>query len=137
MEVHHGGFQADMTEELLNGSQVDAGLQEMGGIGVSEGVNGDVLFRDAGQLFGSSEGALDTAFGHSRGSIRRSPAVSSDSREDKPRMPMGFPMLPEDMEGSFRQGDVAVFCPFATMDMNHLSCTVDIGNLQMEAFMEA
>ena len=44
VEVNHGGFQAGVSEELLNAAQVDAGLQKMGGVGVPEGVDADVLF---------------------------------------------------------------------------------------------
>lgn len=67
MEVNHGGLQAGMAEELLNAAQVDSGLQEMGGVGVPEGVDANVLFCDTGQLFGSAKSAMDTAFGHGQG----------------------------------------------------------------------
>jgi hypothetical protein len=34
IEINHGGFQLCMVEELLNVAQVDAGFQEMGGVGM-------------------------------------------------------------------------------------------------------
>ena len=44
MEVDHGGVQAAMAEILLDTPDVDASFQEMGGIAVSESMNGDAFF---------------------------------------------------------------------------------------------
>ena len=44
VEVEHGGVQAVMAEVLLDATDIDAGFQEMGGIAVAEGMNGDALF---------------------------------------------------------------------------------------------
>jgi len=43
MQVDHRRLQARVPEELLNDADVVACLQEMGGIGVAEGVGGDAL----------------------------------------------------------------------------------------------
>jgi hypothetical protein len=48
-----------VTQELLNGADVDAGFEQVGGEGVSEGVGGDTLGEtDAGG--GRPDGALGT-----------------------------------------------------------------------------
>ena len=43
MEVDHGGVQAAVAQILLDAADVDTRFQEMGGIAVSEGMNGDAL----------------------------------------------------------------------------------------------
>ena len=53
MGVDHGGFDAAVTEELLDGSDVGAGFEEVGGEGVAEGVASDSL----GELGGGGGGA--------------------------------------------------------------------------------
>jgi len=126
VEVNHGGFQPCMAEELLNAAQVDSGLQQMGGIGVAQSVDANVLFCDAGELFCSAKSALDTAFGHGQGGGGCLFAVSADGGKDKMRMSMRFPVLSQDIDGCVRQGDIAVLRPFAAVDMEHPSCTVDI-----------
>lgn len=58
MEVDHGGIQTAMAEILLNAPDVDPGLQQMGGIRVPEGVDGNALF-DVELFEHPSQGALD------------------------------------------------------------------------------
>lgn len=53
-----------MAHVFLDDAEVDAGLQEVGGVGVAQGMNGDAFFADTGIPLGTAEGALDTAFGH-------------------------------------------------------------------------
>lgn len=38
MQIDHGGFQLAVTEIALDGPDVDAGFQKMGGIGIAQGV---------------------------------------------------------------------------------------------------
>lgn len=93
VEVEHGGFQASMTHVLLNDAEVDAGFEEMGGIGVSKGVDGDILFSDTCFELGFAEGPLNTALG--RGSFRVAGILStpSYSRKQKARIAVGAPVL--------------------------------------------
>jgi len=60
MGVDHGGFDVFVSEEFLNGANVVAVLEEVGGEGVTEGVRGDG-FLDAGFLGGSTDGFLEQA----------------------------------------------------------------------------
>jgi hypothetical protein len=39
VEIEHGGFELGMTHVSLDDLEVDAGFEEMGGIGMSEGVS--------------------------------------------------------------------------------------------------
>ena len=41
MEVDHGGVQAAVPQILLDPTDIDACLQEVSGIGMSQGMNGD------------------------------------------------------------------------------------------------
>ena len=53
MGVDHRGLDVGVAEQLLNGSQVGAGLQQMGGKGMPQGVGGSPLGdigRSGGQL---------------------------------------------------------------------------------------
>ena len=58
MEIQGGGFDAGVSHVALDDAEVDAGLQEMGGVGVSQGMKGDAAFGGAGLEFGVSESAL-------------------------------------------------------------------------------
>ena len=59
MQIHHGGFQLRMAEELLDHQEVDPGLQQMGGIRMPERMDRDIAFLDAGLTLGLTEGALE------------------------------------------------------------------------------
>jgi hypothetical protein len=43
VEIDHGGFELGMAHVSLDDPQVDAGFEEMGGIGVVQGVNGQTV----------------------------------------------------------------------------------------------
>jgi hypothetical protein len=59
--VNHGGFDIFVTEEFLNGTDVVAVLEQVGGEGVAEGV-ATAMFRDFGTADGISNGFLDHVF---------------------------------------------------------------------------
>ena len=59
--VDHGSGDVAVTEELLDGSDVVAGLEEMGGEAVPEGVAGGG-FRELGGPAGGMECALEDGF---------------------------------------------------------------------------
>src|SRR5882672_10468865 len=58
VDVDHRGRDVAVAEELLDGPDVVAGLEEMGGEGVTEGVTGDA-FGEAGTGGGELDGALE------------------------------------------------------------------------------
>ena len=59
--VDQGGFDVAMTEEFLDGADVVAVLEEVGGEGVAEGMTTDAL-GDGGRSNGLFEGFLESAF---------------------------------------------------------------------------
>jgi len=104
---------------------------------MSEGMDGHAHVRDPGTVFGGAEGALDTGATHG-GSRRRALFLIAPGGGKEPGLvPMGFPGGSEQSEGSFGQGDVAVFGAFTSVDMDLEALAVDIGDLQIEGFVEA
>ncbi len=53
-----------MAHVALDDPQVDSGFEEMGGIRMTQGMNGDCLLVNSGSDLGATEGALDAALGH-------------------------------------------------------------------------
>jgi hypothetical protein len=137
VEIDHSGFQLGMAHVALDDPQVDSGFEEMGGIGVTQGMDGDGLFVDSGSNFGPAEGALDTAFGHGRGSLLCSITASAKSREEEAGVTVGGPIASEQMEGGKGERDVAILGPLATVDMDHHTGGIDIGDFEMESFVES
>jgi len=88
--------------------------------------------------FGQSflEGDLDTGCG--QGLIRGCFPVSapSGSREEPVFMVMGFPELPEELQGTPGQRHIPVLVAFAANVEKH-AVAVDIGNLQGPAFRQS
>jgi len=125
-----------MAHVSLDNPQVDSGFEEVSGIGVAEGVNGDTLFVDSSSNLGPTEDPLDTAFGHGRGSVLCSSAVSAKSGEEEVRVAVDPPIAAEQMEGGWGQRDVAILGTLSTVDMDHHAAGVDIGDFEMESFVK-
>ena len=136
MEIDHSGFQLGMAHVSLDDTQIDSGFEKMGGVGVAEGMNGDGLFVDSSSNLGPAEGALDTAFGHGRRSVLCSIAISAKGGEEEARVAVGPPIAAEQMEGGWGQRDVAILGTLSTVDMNHHAGGIDIGDFEVETFME-
>ena len=109
----------------------------MSGIGVAEGVNGDSFFSDSGSNLGPAEGTLDTALGHGKLSLLCSITVSTKGGEEEARMTVGEPIAAEQMEGGLRERHVAIFGALPTVDMDHHAGGIDIGDFEVETFMES
>jgi hypothetical protein len=61
MGKDHGGFDIFMAKQFLDGANVVAGFQEMGGKGMAKSMKGDVFF-DARQPGGVFDSLLQAAF---------------------------------------------------------------------------
>lgn len=59
--VDHGGAEVGVAEEFLDGSNVGAGLEEVGGEGMPEGVASGLL-GNAGAADGFADGSLEACF---------------------------------------------------------------------------
>jgi hypothetical protein len=125
-----------MAHVSLDDPQIDSGFEEVSGIRVAEGMNGDSLFLDSCSNLGPAKDPLDTAFSHGKLSVLCSFAVSAKGREEETRMTVGSPIASEQMEGGLREGDVAILGAFAAVDMNHHAAGVDVGDFEMETFVK-
>jgi len=99
VEIDHGGFELGMAHVALDDPQIDSGFEKMGGIGVTQGMDGDGLFVDSSSNLGPAEGALNTTFGHGRRSLLGTITASAKSREEEAGVAVGHPIAAEQTEG--------------------------------------
>jgi len=92
---------------------------------------------DSSSDLGATEGALDTAFSHGKGSVFCSGSTPAKSREEEPRMVVGSPIASEQLEGGKGERDVTVLGTLSTVDMDHHAGGVDIGDFEVEAFVKS
>lgn len=83
VEIEHGGFELSMAHVALDDAQVDTGFEEMGSVGVAQGVNGHAFFTHAGIPLGAAEGALDAAFSHGIEGLFGACCTSAESWESR------------------------------------------------------
>ena len=136
VKVDHGGLQSAVAHISLNHCGVDASLQQMSGIAMAQSMNGDSPFGNARSVFGLSEGSLDAVNGHRLPGGCRLIAPSSQSGKNERGVLVGYPVAAEQLIGVLRKRNIAVFCSFATMDMNHLPLAIDVGNFKGECFRD-
>src|SRR5262245_20067929 len=137
VEIEHGGFELGMAHVALDDAQVDSGFEEMSGVGMTQRVYSNSLFTDCGIQLGAAEGALDTAFGHGSLSLSGSFAVSTESREQKLWMAVGEPIAAQQLKSGLGERDVAILGALAAVDMDHHAGAIDIGDFEMESFVES
>src|SRR5512135_674467 len=125
MEVDHRGLQGAMTEILLDQSEVDPGFEQVGRVAVSESVDCDPLF-DAKLLDQSLHRTMDTGASHWLGRGAGMVVVASCGRKEPDGVSMRGPVLAEHGQGAWRQGDIAVFCTLAAMDVDDHAGAVDV-----------
>jgi hypothetical protein len=136
VEGEHRGFEWGVPQGALDEPGIEASVEQMGGVGMSEGRDGHAHVSDPGPLFGGAEGTLDTGATHG-GSRRRAVFLIAPGGGKEPgRVPMGFPGGAEQSESLFGQGDVTVFGALAAVDMALEALAIDVGHLEGEGFME-
>ena len=136
VKIEHGGFELGMAHVALDNARVDAGFEEMGGVGVAQGMDRNAFFENTGGPLGLAKGALDAALCHGTQSRLDVGSLSAQSWEDKTRVMVGEPVLAQQLESGLRQRDIAVLGALAAVDMDHHALTVDIGDFEMAAFVK-
>ena len=121
-----------MAEPELNDAQVDASFEQMGCPGMAQGVNGGRLVQTT-LANGSAKGALHTI--HSHWLIGK--RTGNQCRKEPDRMTMGTPVLAQQGECWVREGNIAVFIAFTALNVQLHARTVDLTNLEMNAFLQA
>ena len=125
-----------MTQVDLNLAQVLALLQQMGGVGVAQGVDMGVL-GDAAGLEGQAKGPLQGGAAHRLGGRAGAQAAVTFGGKEQDRMAMGFPLLAQEPQRALGQRDVAVPVAFAGADMQEHALRIDIAHFQAQAFAQA
>jgi hypothetical protein len=136
VEIDHGGFELGMAHVSLDDPQVDSSFEKMGGIGMTQAMNGDSLFVNSSSNLGATEGPLDTTFGHGRRSLPGSITASAESWEEEAGVTVGGPIASEQLEGGLGERDVAILGPLAAVDMDHHAGGIDIGDFEVETFVK-
>ena len=96
-----------MAHERCMARRVDTGLEQMGGIGMPEGMGSDVSFADTGALFGLAKSAWTLLRAWER--WRWPGGFDRVRRRERARWDGGgFPGGSQQVEGAIGQGDVAV-----------------------------
>jgi len=126
-----------MAHVTLDDPKIDSGFEEMSGIRVAQGMNGDSLFLNSGSDLGATESALDAALSHGKGSVFCTCSPSAEGREEKSGMMVGHPIASKEVEGGKGERDIAVLGALSTVDMDHHAFGVDIGDFEVEAFVES
>ena len=123
--VERGGLGARVAEIGLDEPEIDSGLEQMGGVGVAEGMHMSP-FVDAAVQQGSMERGLEA--GARDGTGARDRAVDDPATgvrgEEPARRAVGAPVLAQEREGRLGEWDVAVEVALA-VDVEQASRTVD------------
>src|SRR6266851_8215501 len=125
-----------MPQVALDEARIDAGFKEMGGVRMSEGMDGDTCLGDPGSLCGGPEGALDTGATHGGGRRRTLGVIAPSGGKEPGGVTMGFPVGAEQSQRLGGQGHVTVLGTLAAVDMDLEALAINIRDLQGEGFME-
>jgi hypothetical protein len=136
VEGEHGGFEWGMPQVTLDETGIHASCEQMGGVRMPQGMDGDAHFRDLGPVFGDAEGALDAGATHRRGRRRTVGVIAPGGGKEPSGVTMGFPVGAEQRAGIGGQRDVPVCGARATMDMDVEALAIDVRDLEEEGFME-
>lgn len=128
MGVHGRSPKARMTQENLNGPDVDTGFEEMSGITVSQSMCGE-LVRESTSIASFSTDPSD-------GPRRDWPIGIAPWKEPLSRLLLS-PVLSEKMEKPFGEGDVSILAPLALSDTDGHSFAVDVDISKVGGFSNA
>jgi len=92
VEIDHRRIKAAMSQILLNTPDIDSCLQQMGGVAVTQGVDGDPFF-DFELFEHPAQGTLYRSLSHGFLGCRTLFAASSQTREYPERVAMLFPVI--------------------------------------------
>jgi len=129
MGVDGGSGGGSMSQVFLDDAQIDASFKQMGSPGMSQSMNGS-WFGDATFVEGGLKGMLDPIW---------SPGVLArlKDRWKKPDwIAMSNPILAQQIQDGFGQGHITVFPPFSMADVQQEAIAVDVGDLQVQSFLQ-
>jgi hypothetical protein len=135
--IDHGRCELGVPQGALDEPRLHASFEQMGGVGMPQGMDGDAHVADASPVFGGTAGPLDTGATHGRGRRRALVVVPPGGGKEPGGVPMGFPGGAEESKSIVGQGDVPVFGALAAVDMALEARAINVGNLQEEGFLES
>ena len=135
MEIDHGGLQTGMPQILLDAFDIDTGFQQMGGIAVPEGMDGDPLF-DIELFDNPAQGSLNRTFDHRLFGRRGLVAATAGAGEYPYGVAVCCPEFTQHDQGGCRQRNVSVFSTLAAMHMDAPPLAVDITDLEVQGLIE-
>ena len=94
-------------------------------------------FLDAAGLERQAEGPLQGGVAHGFGGRGGSLSSAAPGGKKQARMAMGFPLLPQELEGARRQGDVTIGIAFAGTDVQEPAFGINVRDLEVEAFAQS
>jgi len=136
MEIDHCRVEAAMAQVLLNTPDIDAGLEQVGGIAVAQGVDRDAFF-DFELFEHPAQGALHGSFCHGFLGCGAFFAASAQSGKDPHGVAVQLPVLSQGLERCFGQGNISIFSAFASMHVNTHPLGVDVAGLEVKAFVQS
>lgn len=137
MGVNFGGAGTGVAEVLLDEAEVDAVLEQVGGIGVAQGVDVSAFVQTT-PLHGVTEGALETVASDRSAVVSDGvlDTMASDGGKQPEGRMVGAPVAPQQLKSGGRQRNLTVLEALAT-DAKNAAGTVDVGDLKAGALHEA
>ena len=117
MEVAGGGAEAAVPEQDLDGPQVGAGLEQVGGEAVPQSVHMNVLAQARGRQRALAD-HLDGAWADR--------LVGLTPWEEVGPGPVSCPVLAQDRQQPWREHDVAILLPLGLANVDDHAATVDV-----------
>lgn len=142
MKVDHGGVDILVAQQTLNGMNGSPGFDEMGGKGMSEGVDGrlgDVQLlasNDDESLEGGDQHRLLSAV-HAGCQIGGAMSATSCAGKEQERMLMEKPVTPQILDHGFGDGDHSISATFSIAHPQLALITADVMNGEVETLGEA
>ena len=130
-----GGLWRGVPQQLLNESQAGTRLQQVGGIGVAQGMSSDP-FVDAALLCGCLDGRGHGTTTHRCGSSLQGLWVST-IRKKQSAVAVAAPVAAQCVQSTLWQQDEAILVALAVTDMDPHPPCIYISNLQVEGLTEA
>jgi hypothetical protein len=125
-----------MAEPKLDDAQINAGLEQMSGPGMAQGVHTRLLGHASGEACLLKCTPHTGGCNRHRGSVRILPGTSS-SRKEPDRIAMDEPVAAEQGEGARGQRDIAILKALAAAYLELQARAVDPADLKIDAFADA
>ena len=135
MGVNGGDVWTLVAEVDLDLAEVLALFEQVGGVGMAQGVNMRGLF-DAADMEGQPEGALEGGAAQGIGGGGGTLAGMTLGRKEQRRMAVRFPLLAQQQERAPGQRNVTILIALAAADVKEHALGINVAHLQTEPFAQ-